>query len=220
MKPMKRLKKILRETMAKIKYKLLNLQGYYGQYGEDRAIGALMPEISFYVDVGAYEPKLFSNTYRFYKKGGSGILIEPNPDKIRALKQVRPRDTVLNVGIGTQAGEMPYYVFDADALNTFSEQVKEKNIKDSYKLIKTIKIQVLTLAELLKEADKIDLLSIDTEGWDFEALSSLDWERHNPKVICIEDNKDSGKIQSLLRKKGYEKHFLNGTNSIWRREMK
>ena len=64
----------------------------YAQSGEDLIVwGELAERVprchsatvsqdkGFYVDVGAYHPKLFSNTYLFYKKGWRGICVDPNP---------------------------------------------------------------------------------------------------------------------------------------------
>lgn len=78
----------------------------YAQSGEDIIAWGEMSGIArntptgFYVDVGAYHPKLFSNTYLFYKKGWKGICIDPNPEMEKLFKWVRPRDRFLNVGVG------------------------------------------------------------------------------------------------------------------------
>ena len=42
----------------------------------------------FYVDIGAHHPKRFSNTYFFYKRGWSGITVEPNSDAIKLFKEI------------------------------------------------------------------------------------------------------------------------------------
>ena len=57
-----------------------------------------------YVDVGAYHPKLFSNTYLFYKKGWRGICVDPNPEVGKMFRLARPRDVFLNVGVGDVGG--------------------------------------------------------------------------------------------------------------------
>src|SRR5687767_11168484 len=45
----------------------------------------------FYVDVGAYHPTLFSNTYFFYLHGWRGINIEARPGSQRLFNEIRPR---------------------------------------------------------------------------------------------------------------------------------
>ena len=64
----------------------------------------LADSIGYYVEVGAYHPKLFSNTYLFYKKGWRGICIEPNPRMKALFRLARPRDLFLNFGVGKGDG--------------------------------------------------------------------------------------------------------------------
>lgn len=51
-------------------------------------------------------------------------------------------------------------------------------------------IDVLPLRELLDRylptGTPIDLLNIDIEGFDLQALESNDWNKYRPKMICIE----------------------------------
>jgi hypothetical protein len=58
----------------------------------------------FYVEVGAFDPFMYSNTYFFYKKGWRGLLVEPNPTAFKRLCELRPRDTVINTAISSSAG--------------------------------------------------------------------------------------------------------------------
>ena len=57
-------------------------------------------QMGFYVDIGAYHPKLFSNTYLFYKKGWRGICVDPNPKMGEIFAKARPRDVFLNCWVG------------------------------------------------------------------------------------------------------------------------
>jgi hypothetical protein len=54
----------------------------FAQAGEDLVIAGLMDMIRVakptYLDVGAWEPIESNNTYLFYRKGGRGVLVEPN----------------------------------------------------------------------------------------------------------------------------------------------
>ncbi len=55
----------------------------------------------------------------------------------------------------------------------------------------------------------IDYLSIDTEGTEYEILSSLDWGKYSFRVItCEHNNTDArGKLFKLLTEKGYRRKF-------------
>ena len=53
----------------------------------------------------------------------------------------------------------------------------------------------------------IDFLNIDIEGLDFEALQGLNFEKYDPKLICIEvhDFKvEDSKVYEFLKKKNYK----------------
>ena len=46
----------------------------------------------FYVDIGAYHPKRYSNTHHFYIRGWRGINVDPTPGSMRAFRR-RARKT-------------------------------------------------------------------------------------------------------------------------------
>ena len=137
----------------------------------------------FYVDVGAFHPKLYSNTYYFYKRGWRGINIEPNPG---ANFGIRKGDINLKCGIGLR--QRKYQQFKDGALNKFGEIGKD--------------VEIRKLDDVLQEhkVKKIDFLSVDTEGMDLEVLQSNNWEKYRPEVVLVEEEK-AGKF---LEKRGYE----------------
>ena len=188
----------------------------FGQSGEDIIV---MGELSkkkkgFYVDIGAFHPKQFSNTYLFYKKGWRGIVIEPNPDLLRLHEEVRPRDIHLNIGVGSQESVMEYLMLSDPASNTFLESEANESVKKAgRKIIGKKPIAVLPLKKILyqnvpKEIE-IDLMSIDTEGMDLEVLESNDWGKYRPKIIICEDmdfdylDWKKSKVAVFLNKQGY-----------------
>lgn len=190
----------------------------YSQDGEDMILRSLY-EVrkrykGFFVDIGAHHPVRFSNTYYFYKKGWRGINIEPTPSAIKAFRLFRRRDINLNVGVGQLKGLLKFYCFNEPALNSFSKEVSEKIDKDSskYKIVKEIDVEVLPLSEILDkhlpEGKKIDFLSIDVEGLDYQVLLSNNWEKYLPHIVLVEENLDideldNSVIYKFLKSKGY-----------------
>jgi hypothetical protein len=90
---------------------------------------------------------------------------------------------------------------------------KKRDGKRKNKICKEIKINTLTLEEVLNnylsENVEIDLLSVDVEGLDFQVLTSNDWSKYKPNVILVEDlnfsfvNPDNSKIYKFLMDKDY-----------------
>jgi len=169
----------------------------------------------FFVDVGAHHPVRFSNTKYFYNRGWRGINIEPTPDAIKAFKLFRKRDINLNIGIGPEKGSLTFHCFNEPALNSFSKEVSERidRESDKYKIIQRLEIDVLPLSEVfdkhLPSGQKIDFISIDVEGLDFQVLQSNNWDKYEPEVILIEENVNIDEISKspiyqFLKEKGYK----------------
>ena len=74
---------------------------------------------------------------------------------------------------------------------------------------------------------KIDFLSIDTEGKDFEVLQSLNFKRYDPKYICIEiySNHDplfdikKNQIYNYLIEKNYTLLEIKRENYIFKKKF-
>jgi len=178
---------------------------FFSQTGEDILINGLLQNKSkgFYVDVGAFDPIKFSNTYGFYIKGWHGINIDPNPESIKKCNKARPNDTNLNVGISDVPAKLNYYKFEEGAFNTFS-----KNVADSYNnfyTVESINVNRLDniLDKYLPKRQQIDLMNIDTEGFDLKVLKSNNWNKYRPRVIAIEFSENDNSIENFLENNGY-----------------
>jgi len=68
----------------------------YSQAGEDVVVMHLLNDIGIkqikYLDIGANKPTFGSNTYLFYSRGNTGVLVEADPSLIPRLKIYRKRD--------------------------------------------------------------------------------------------------------------------------------
>jgi FkbM family methyltransferase len=191
----------------------------YAQQGEDLILYNLLRhamgiENPSYVDIGAGDPVLSNNTYALYLTGSRGVLVEPNPTLVEALKTVRPGDVVVNAGVGVKdSGAADYYVIrDQWPLNTFSpgdvavirRQYKEDPVE------KVIKMPLIQINRLLAEhfTTAPDLMSLDIEGLDLDVLGAMDFKAHRPAAICAETKKpwesqEHSGITKLLRSRGY-----------------
>jgi FkbM family methyltransferase len=176
-------------VVVKTFLKLLLGRGVGSQFGEDKFLLTILPKKGIYVDIGCYHPHLYSNTYRLYKEGWSGIAVDPNPDMAILWKLFRPRDTFINAAVGS-GSSITYYRYDDGAYNGFERL--ERPLKDQ------VQIKTHSLSELVGSR-KVDFLTIDAEGMDKEILESFDWQV-KPQVIAVEgENSDD-----LLKAKGYK----------------
>lgn len=163
----------------------------YSQTGEDLILDFYLSDIKngCYVDVGANDPVYMSNSYLFYRKGWSGICIEPDVNRCRMIQRVRRRDRVVNAAVGLKKEDLNFYVFEPDTISTLSVQEAERYQALGHKLVKQVLVPVKPLSSILEEFlmdRKIDVLSTDTEGFDLDVLKSNDWTKYRPKFIVVE----------------------------------
>ena len=166
----------------------------YAQSGEDIVADISLEKKNkgIYIDVGAFHPKLFSNTYLFYKRGWSGVCVEPRPGAALEFARVRPRDKFVGMGVGAKKDVLEYFEFSDKAANTFLKKQADIYIeKSERKLLRKINVAIMPLMDILAvsglEGAMIDLMSVDVEGMDLEVLKSNDWNKFRPKILICED---------------------------------
>ncbi len=196
------LKSVLRRLLPRRAYNalaeawVLRTDGYarrsYSQEAEDLVIEDLMGPVSqgFYVDIGAYHPVRFSNTYRFYRAGWRGVNIDALPGSMAKFRRLRPRDINIEVAISRDAGDVPLYVFAEHALNTLDpalagERARTHNLAYTQTTIRARPLREV-LAEFLPAGQTIDFLSLDVEAHELEVLESNDWTRFRPRWLLVE----------------------------------
>lgn len=164
----------------------------WSQCGEDRILLHLLHDMLGgrpvrYVDIGANHPFHYSNTALFYKLGGHGLLVEPNPKLARVLKVRRPRDTVLQCGVSVGgAKQADYFMFDAHTLNTFSAEEAARYVSLGQEQTGVVQVDLRGINEILALVEPLDFVNLDVEGLDFEILQAIDWSRYRPKTFCVE----------------------------------
>lgn len=171
----------------------------YAQVGQDIYLDFLLKGArrtkgpGFYVDVGCAWPKLWSNTYFFYKRNWRGICVDANPAMEEPFKRDRPRDVYVNCGISDVEGSAPFYLFAHPKFNSFDPARAEafKGTTDrNRKPLGSVDVPIRSLTSVLDQhlppGQEIDLLSIDVENLELQVLNSLDLDRYRPAVIVAE----------------------------------
>jgi FkbM family methyltransferase len=173
------------------------------------------------VDVGANDGFYGSNSFPFVARGWRALLVEPHPKvfaKLEKLHRGKTNVTCLNLACSNVKGTLPLYV------GSDGEAPSNSTLSDDPELLKvrtteTILVKVETLSDVLAEQQfpaDIGVLTVDTEGMDYEALLGLDFSRWRPRLIITEDHapKEAKKAEWLTRQ-GYRlvTHIANDT--IW-----
>jgi len=198
---------------------------YFSQHGEDIALGSLVDLKSkgFYVDVGCFHPKKYSNTYRLYKNGWNGINIDMDEIKIQGFNICRPRDENIACAITNEKTEsITMYSFGFYALiSTLDENFAKKR-----KNYKKKEVPATTLEKIFSEREisKVDVLSVDAEGYDINVLKSINFNSCEIEIILVEEHKNTldeiliTDTYNFLHDKGYTLVNWTGPTLIFRKQ--
>ena len=166
----------------------------------------------YFVEIGAGDGDKFSNTWLLEKKFKfKGILVEPCK---KFYKKIKQRNCHKNYS-AIYSISNKYLDFSEMKDNPFLSGLKiyAKENKHEKRILKTYKINTITLIDLLKKykAPKIiDYLSLDIEGAEFDSLKNFDFKEYIFRIITIEHNgniKNRRKIYNLLKKNGYKRKY-------------
>ena len=173
------------------------LRGYFNgpshsfsQTGEDLCVMKFLPEKNgSYIDVGCGQPIHGSNTYFLYKKGWSGVVVDPILNNSRLFKILRPRDNFKRVLIGKKGGKAVFFEIIPYVYSTTSLEFAQKWLSEGRKIKSETQLSLNSLSEFTPSCSPLDpsFLSIDIEGMELECLGSIDFEHYSPRVICIEE---------------------------------
>ena len=189
-------------------------------------------EINVFFDVGVHKGetvKLFNKNFKvknFYCFEASPINFEKFKKKIFNIKN--KNINFFNYAIGDNESIKDFYQLNESSSSTLTEINKDsKYYKKKMKilnlfniekeLIKPIKVKTLTLSKFIQEnnINDIDILKIDTEGYEYKILIGAKNEIKNIKYIYFEHHFDDmlkknytlSDIHNYLVEKGFEKKF-------------
>jgi FkbM family methyltransferase len=165
-----------------------------------------------FVDVGCNHPAQHSNSYFFERCLGFRVLaIDALSTHKKAWEDIRPTAELVITAVGRERGVVEFEELDSDgaAVDMFSS-VKGASRKATEARRHNRTVSVVSLVELLRERDigSIGILSIDIEGYEFEALDGLDLDTNRPRIVVVENNSESvfgdERIRDLMKSKRYD----------------
>uniref|UniRef100_A0A7S3QPU5 Methyltransferase FkbM domain-containing protein n=1 Tax=Dunaliella tertiolecta TaxID=3047 RepID=A0A7S3QPU5_DUNTE len=158
------------------------------QLGADDFVLSIFPQPGFFVDVGAADGQVLSNTAKLDALGWHGIALDPLLKNFEGRKNTR----TLHAAVYGEANiEVDFAVCPHDPnlsgvashLTCYRDQV----LHDA----KVVRLRTRLLADILQEMgapSTIQYLSLDTEGSEFEILRTFPFHRYSFGVISVEHN--------------------------------
>ncbi len=190
----------------------------FSQHGEDLLFAQLLEGADItggvYIDVGANQPTHGSNTYRLYRQGLHGILIEPDDSNAQLLRRVRPKDIVIEAVVGATAGisRFCHHVFSV---------LSSLEVADMDVVRKTEYLPRVTVDNVVATTGVpwVYLLSVDTEGNDLEVLKGAERTLRRTFLVCVEANanRKKAKLTAYLERHGFELRETAAVNLIFQK---
>ncbi len=186
---------------------------FYSQHGEDFLLNEIFKDKKdgFFVEVGCIDGRRFSNTLTFEERGWKGLCVEAHSGYIESLVKNRPNSIVCHCAAAeTDEDDVTFYANSRGSLSTLDKS-KEEEFKKGYGEFFTgfeeQKIVKRRLDSLFKEfgIKGIDLLSLDIEGYEVEALRGIDFKVYRPTVMVIESDspEHQKRIEEIVVPAGY-----------------
>ncbi len=180
------------------------------------------------VEVGANDGKTGDPLHHLIRSNrrSKALLIEPIPylfERLQSTYSSSPHCVLANVAIAPASGTMPIYFIDPEARDYFPELPSYFEELASFdigkitsvlgdrgaSLLRERIVRTLPLRALLAETSitNVDLLQIDTEGYDYEVLKTFPFDLSLPVLVCFEHShlseSDRAAAISLMIRHGY-----------------
>ncbi len=196
------------------------------------------------LQIGANDGITHDPIHKFIKRDRwSGVLLEPLPgvfkNKLEKIYHLDKDIILLNKALGKEDGVSTIYKVGfsqarwATGLTSFDRSIIVKGFESGYipkqalkegisvpsdwdKRIVALNIEVISINSLFKKyhLKDINVLQIDTEGYDYQILKMFNFNQIRPELIIYENDhlspKDKNESFSLLISAGYEIHQFGG----------
>jgi FkbM family methyltransferase len=200
--------------------------GFYSQFGQDEYLFRHVfqgKKNGTFLEIGGYDGVLASNCLFFEDRlGWTGAIVEPVPDlaaKIRANRSV----PCIEVAVGAATGEQEFlevqdgYLQMSGLAKTYDQALLKEVQSDARYRGQTVPVKTLRFDDLLAQANlgAIDLISLDVEGAEMDALSCFPFDELSVGAWCIENNNNSPEVSQLMANNGYQLVEKLGVDDIY-----
>ena len=177
---------------------------YYAELGQDQwVLEEVFPDETegFFVDIGAWDAEVSSNTKGLEERGWNGLCVEPFPVNWKNRKCELFKEVAYHT-----AGEKIEFR-TAGILGGVDKDIDSH--KERVAAAPVVELETTTIGDILergKAPPYIHYLSIDTEGSEYEILRVFPFDKYRVGAWTIEHNREEEKreqIRKLLTDHGY-----------------
>jgi FkbM family methyltransferase len=194
-----------------------------------RAFAESHPD-AFFIEIGSNDGVQHDYLRPFItERAWRGVMVEPVPyvfERLRRNYGSLDRVELENAAIADRDGTLPFYhLREADSaerahlpgwydgIGSFSRDVvasHTRHIPDIESRIVRVDVPAMTLESLCRKhgVERVDLLLVDTEGYDFQIIKSIDFAARHPRLLVYEhyhlDPDERERCGRYVREQGYE----------------
>jgi FkbM family methyltransferase len=192
----------------------------YSQNNEEAVITQYFNGITGnFLDIGAYDGKTFSNTYRLVELGWSGICFEPSPSVFPNLQETHrdnPRITLVQSAISDHTGKQIFYDSNGDAISTFDEGHKRRWEESAHSVFSEVEVDTTSVEDMFNTYGyDFDFINLDVESRNWEIFREFDFSKMPKlKLICVEHDGFIEAMLQIMRPFGFYEIARNAENLI------
>jgi FkbM family methyltransferase len=144
-----------------------------------------------FVEAGAHDGYTQSNTYYLERfLGWRGLLVEAVPELFEKARTRRPGSIVTQAAlVAPEQDATDVVVHFGDLASTLGEPEHARGgLENAGRTAYEVTVRGRTLSGLLDDSNlgRPDLIVLDVEGHELDALRGLDLERHGPSLLVVE----------------------------------
>ena len=162
------------------------------------------------LEIGAWEPKTFSNSRALIELGWEAVLFEPSPGPLKKLLEEyrdNPRVTVVGLPVTTSTSGFPVRLkVTDDALSSDECNAEHFKTWSGYPFYGTLTTIPMNMGFALSYFGPFDFISIDTEGGSVDLFVDLclcNFITYLPRCVVVEHNERWAEMKAACEKAGY-----------------
>lgn len=170
-----------------------------------------------FLDIGAYDGKTFSNTYRLYELGWGGVLIEPDEKAWAGLVANyvdSDRTHLIKAALSDKNGTQVFYTSHGGAVSTTCPRHRDKWTKGGAKFDETI-VDCITIDTVLQDyGEQFDFVNLDAENTNISLMKLLPFDRIKPKLVSIEYDHKVQEVKAYCAQFGLIKEIYHSSENV------
>jgi FkbM family methyltransferase len=145
-----------------------------------------------------------------------GVLVEPQPTAFARLQNAyrdQTQVTLLQAAIAEREGMRDFYCLKGEATTVASfdrDHLRRHGIPDDEIVARQVMCHTIDSALRAGGLERVDLIQIDAEGYDWPIIRSIDFDRLRPRIVRFEyrnmSKRDADSCLTHLAAHGYRFH--------------